>query len=103
MAISTYVNYQNQKNTVYTNIRLQSEMLGNFVSSIAPHAILSYDFDALNDYMVDISHGEDIVYAVIVAPDGKAMTSYIDQRNKKIISIKLYCQKYHYLVLYLCE
>lgn len=81
MGISTYVNYQSQKKTIYDNIRLQSEILGNFVSSITPHAILSYDFDELNDYMTELSHGEDIVYALIVSQDGKAMTSYIDRRN----------------------
>ena len=36
MGISTYVNYQSQKKTIYDNIRMQSEMLGNFVSSITP-------------------------------------------------------------------
>ena len=31
--------------------------------------------------MVEISRGEDIAYAVIVSPEGKAMTSHINRRN----------------------
>ena len=84
MGISAYVNYQSQKSTIFTNIRTQSQMLGSFVSSISPHALLSYDFDELNDYMIEISRGEDIVYAVIVSPEGKPMTSHLDQRNQYI-------------------
>ncbi len=84
LGTQAFINYQSQKNTSLSNIINQSEMLGSFIVSITPEAILSYDYDALNNYMEEVNKGEDIVYAVIFNPDGKALTSYIDRRNSII-------------------
>lgn len=84
MGISAVINYQSQKQAVINNIQSQSQMLGSFVVSIAPEALLSYDYDALNNYMEEINKGEDIVYAIILSPEGNAMTSYVERRNQYI-------------------
>lgn len=81
LSASAFFNYQTQKKTTLTNIISQSEMLGSFIVSITPEAILSYDFDALNKYMEEINKGEDIVYAIILTPEGEPLTSYVDRRD----------------------
>lgn len=84
MSMNAVINHRSQKRIVIENIKSQSLMLGNFVSSIAPEALLSYDFDALNDYMKEISNGQDVIFAAIFSPDGEAMTSYIRRNNPYI-------------------
>lgn len=90
MGISAFVNYRSQKSIIIDNIKSQSEMLGNFVSSIAPETLLSYDFDALNDYMKEITNSEDVIFAMIFSPEGEAMTSYVQRSN-------------HYITAYLMD
>ena len=84
MGISAYINYQSQREALISKLETQTEMLGSFVTSIAPEALLSYDFDALNIYMEEINKGEDIVYAVIISAEGDALTSYLDKRNSHV-------------------
>ena len=84
MGFSAFINYQSQRTELISSIETQTEMLGSFVSSIAPEALLSYDFDALDNYMEEINKGEDIVYAVILSPEGDAMTSYLEKRNSYV-------------------
>jgi diguanylate cyclase (GGDEF)-like protein len=84
MSISAYMNFQAQEEAIIDNLKTQNTMLGNFMASIASEAVLSYDFDALNEYMKEIGNGEDIVYAAIFSPDGSALTSYVQRRNSYI-------------------
>ncbi len=85
MGTNAFINYQSQKDTSLANIISQSEMLGSFIVSITPEAILSYDYDALDNYMEEINKGEDIVYAIILTPEGRPLTSYVDRRNSFIV------------------
>lgn len=84
MSISAYINFQAQEEAIIENLKTQNTMLGNFMASIASEAVLSYDFDALNEYMKEIGNGEDVVYAAIFSPDGSALTSYVQRRNTYI-------------------
>lgn len=84
MVASAVINYQSQRSELLSSIETQTEMLGNFVVSISPEALLSYDFDALDNYMEEINKGEDIVYAVIISSEGDALTSYLDRRNSYV-------------------
>lgn len=84
MGFSAFINYQSQRTELLSGIETQTEMLGSFVTSIAPEALLSYDFDALDNYMEEINKGGDIVYAVILSPEGDALTSYLEKRNSYV-------------------
>ena len=84
MGISAVINYQTQRSELLASIETQTEMLGSFVVSISPEALLSYDFDALDNYMEEINKGEDIVYAVILSSEGDALTSYLESRNSYV-------------------
>ncbi len=78
MGVTTLVNYNSQNSLFLQNLQNKGSMVGRFLAEISVEAILSYDFVTLNDYVRDVTGGEDIVYAVIVSPDGKNMTSYLD-------------------------
>lgn len=81
MSIGAYLNFRSQQTTIINNLKTQNAMLGNFMASIATEALLSNDFDTLNDYMKELGDGEDVVYAAIFSPDGSALTSYMQRRN----------------------
>jgi diguanylate cyclase (GGDEF)-like protein len=52
--------------------------LGRLISLISPEAILGFDFLLLNDYTRQVSSQPDVVYGVIVNPQGAPLSSYID-------------------------
>ena len=87
MGIYAYVNFQSQQAATIDNLKTQNAMLGNFVASIAPQALRSYDYASLNEYMQEIGDGEDVVYSAIFSPDGKALTSYVQRRNAYIADL----------------
>ncbi len=81
MSISAYINFRSQQATIIDNLKTQNSMLGNFIASIAPAALVSSDYSVLDEYMEEIGDGEDVVYAAILAADGEALTSYVQRRN----------------------
>jgi diguanylate cyclase (GGDEF)-like protein len=58
--------------------------LGRLVSLVSPDAILGYDFLLLNDYTRQVSSQSDVVYGVIVSPQGVPLSSYIDHSDPVI-------------------
>jgi len=52
--------------------------LGRLVSLISPEAILGFDFLLLNDYTREVSSQPDVVYGVIVTPQGVPISSHVD-------------------------
>ena len=76
--------YTEDKNAAYNSMINKIDNLGQLFVQISPNAILSYDFESLNNFMESLTHTEDIVYAVIVSPEGNPMTSYIDINNEFI-------------------
>jgi diguanylate cyclase (GGDEF)-like protein len=52
--------------------------LGRLISLVSPEAILGFDFLLLNDYTREVSSQPDVIYGVIVSPQGVAISSYID-------------------------
>jgi diguanylate cyclase (GGDEF)-like protein len=81
-------------NTFYfleTSSRIHEEQLiergralGRLVSLVSPDAILGFDFLLLNDYTREVSTQRDVVYSVIVNPQGAPMSSYIDHSDPLI-------------------
>lgn len=81
-------------NTLYflnTSSRLHEEQLvergralGRLISLISPDAILGFDFLLLNDYTREVSSQGDVVYGVIVDPQGVPMSSYVDESDPLI-------------------
>jgi diguanylate cyclase len=55
--------------------------LGRLISLISPDAILGFDFLLLNDYTRQVSSQRDVVYGVILSPQGVPLSSYIDSAD----------------------
>jgi len=87
MSISAFMNYRAQELIITENLANENTMLGNFIASIAPEALLSYDYDRLEHYMTEIGNGKDIMYAAIISPDDKTLASYIDRRARYITQL----------------
>src|SRR5512145_2893218 len=58
--------------------------LGRLISLISPEAILGFDFLLLNDYTREVSSQPDVVYGVIVSPQGVPISSYVDRADPLI-------------------
>jgi diguanylate cyclase len=55
--------------------------LGRLISLVSPDAILGFDYLLLNDYTREVSSQRDVVYGVIVNPQGMAISSYINHSD----------------------
>jgi diguanylate cyclase len=55
--------------------------LGRLISLVSPDAILGFDFLLLNDYTRQVSSQRDVVYGVILSPQGAPLSSYIDDSD----------------------
>jgi diguanylate cyclase (GGDEF)-like protein len=81
-------------NTFYfvrTSTRLQEQQLnergralGHLISLISPQAILAFDYLQLNDYTREVSSQPDVVYGVIVTPQGVPISSYFSSSDPSI-------------------
>ncbi len=58
--------------------------LGRLISLVSPEAILGFDFLLLNDYTREVSSQPDVVYGVIVSPQGVPISSYVDRADPLI-------------------
>ena len=84
LGITAVVSYRSQNHLFLQQLRTKVTMLGNFTASISPQVILSYDFSTLTDYMRQITREPDVVYAVVLSPDRKNLTAYLDKKNSRI-------------------
>jgi diguanylate cyclase (GGDEF)-like protein len=58
--------------------------LGRLISLVSPEAILGFDFLLLNDYTREVSSQPDVVYGVIVSPQGVPISSHVDTSDPYI-------------------
>lgn len=80
-SLVSYIYIQENYNFQIESLLTKGKSLGRFVSLISPQAVLSYDFEGMNDFMREISVEEDIVYGVIVSQNGKSLTNYLNPNN----------------------
>ena len=58
--------------------------LGRLIALVSPDAILGFDFLLLNDYTREVSSQQDVVYGVIVNPQGVPISSYVNDADPVI-------------------
>lgn len=78
------VNYRTQNQLFLTHLEHKGEMLGQFIASISPKAILSNNILVLIEYVRQVSHQQDIVYAMVLAKQGHPLTGYLNSDNPYI-------------------
>ena len=84
MSAAAVLRYHEQQQYFHDNLTSKARTQAKFVAAISIEALLSYDYVTLNRFMLDTSQIEDIVYAVILSPDDKPLTSYLDRKNSYI-------------------
>lgn len=84
MSISAVYMYRQQNEVLIENLKKQSKIQAEFVSSISKEAILSHDYISLNRFMRDLSQLDDIVFSYINSQDGELMTSYFNKSERHI-------------------
>lgn len=82
--IGSYFYMNSQYKYSVDRLEKTGSMLAHFVARISPDAVLSYDFETMDRYVQDVNKQEDIIYAVILGPNGLKMTSYLDTGNELI-------------------
>jgi signal transduction histidine kinase/CheY-like chemotaxis protein len=88
LAAESIINYQQQRSLLLENLKEKAAIQGRFVSAISKEAILSHDYVALNRYMEQISHIEDIVYGTVLSLKGDNLTSYLDPSNPHVVDAR---------------
>lgn len=69
-----------------TMMRDSAESMALLMARVAPNAILGNDFQALNGFVSAALKNPNVIYAFYFRKDGRLLTRYIDQQNKKIKS-----------------
>ena len=84
MTISAIYMYRQQNEVLIENLKKQTKIQAELVSSISKEAILSQDYISLNRFMRDLSQQQDIVFSYITSPEGDMLTSYVNKTEKHI-------------------
>ncbi len=66
--------------------------LGRLISLVSPDAILGFDFLLLNDYTREVATQRDVVYGVIVNPQGAPISAYFN-REEPLVQARLGASK----------
>ena len=88
MAVNTFHFLRTSARSHEEQLVERGRALGRVISLISPEAIVSYDFLLLNEYAREVSLLPDVVYGVIVSPEGTPLTSYVN-RSDPLISKRL--------------
>ncbi len=86
LGTTAWFSYQSYRNAYINHLQLKAEMLAEFVASISPDRIFSYDFSTLYVYVRELSKTRDLVYALVVDPDNQPITSYLDKKDPIVVA-----------------
>ena len=84
MAANTYYSVRTSTRLQEQQLRERGHALGRLISLISPQAILAFDYLQLNDYTREVSSQPDVIYGVIVTPQGLPISSYFKGSNTPI-------------------
>ena len=84
MAVNTFHFLRTWSSFHEQQLEERGRALGRLISLISPEAILGFDFLLLNDYTREVSSQPDVVYGVIVTPQGVPISSYMDNSDPLI-------------------
>src|SRR5215213_8007240 len=84
MAADTYYFVRSSTQLQEQQLHERGLVLGRLISLISPQAILAFDYLQLNDYTREVSSQPDVVYGVIVTPQGMPISSYFNASDSTI-------------------
>ena len=84
MGINAFIVISRQNQVLEDQLRERGRVLGNLVALISPEPLLGLDFLALNEYSREVSKQRDVVFAVILDPQGQPLTNYMNFEDPEI-------------------
>lgn len=78
MGVNALVIIIGQNRVLEEQLRERGQVLGHLVALISPDPLLSLDFLTLNEYSREVTRQRDVVFAVILSPDGAPLTNYLN-------------------------
>jgi diguanylate cyclase (GGDEF)-like protein len=84
MAANTYYFVSSSTQRQEQQLHERGRVLGRLISLISPQAILAFDYLQLNDYTREVCSQPDVVYGVIVSPQGVPISSYINASDTSV-------------------
>ncbi|MGZ8229075.1 MAG: putative bifunctional diguanylate cyclase/phosphodiesterase [Burkholderiales bacterium] len=84
MAANTFYFVRTSTQLQEQQLHERGRVLGHLISLISPQAILAFDYLQLNDYTREVSSQPDVVYGVILTPQGVPISSYIKGSDTSI-------------------
>lgn len=86
LGMTAWVSYHSYREAYLNHLHQKAELLAEFVASISPDRIYSYDFSTLYKYVRELSKTRDIVYAVVIDSNGEPLTAHLDKDDPIIAS-----------------
>lgn len=84
MAANTYYFLETSARFHEKQLVERGRSLGRLISLVSAEAILGFDFLQLNDYTREVASQPDVVYGVILSPQGKRLSSYVNDSDPLI-------------------
>ena len=81
MAASTLYFLESSTRFHEKQLEERGRALGRLIALVSPEAILGFDYVLLNDYTRQVSSQQDVVYGVIVSPQGAPISSYVNDSD----------------------
>ena len=78
LGVSTSLMLRDQQRILEEQLSERGRVLGHFIALISPDAILGFDFLRLNEFAREVTRQRDVTYGIIVDPDGRPLTSYVN-------------------------
>ncbi len=86
IAAQTEVQVKHLTTDFETNLKESANALAELLIQVAPSAIVTNDFLALNNYVKSATQSANVVYAIFLKPNGKPLTRYFNKGNPIIRS-----------------
>ena len=84
MAANTFYFVRTSTELQEQQLSERGRVLGRLISLISPQAILAFDYLQLNDYTREVSSQPDVVYGIILTPQGVPISSYFRGSDNSI-------------------
>ena len=86
LGLTAWFSFQSYRAVYLEHQRSKVDILAQFVASISPDRIFSYDFVSLHSYVRELSKTRDLTYALVADNKGEPLTAYLDKSDPLIVA-----------------
>jgi diguanylate cyclase (GGDEF)-like protein len=81
MGTNVYLQFKDEVAMVNHTTEVRARSLGEMLAAVSTESLLTFDMLTLNENIGHATRQEQVVYAVILGPSGRALTNYLDTDN----------------------